>query len=92
MTRLTEKEMAALVMLRGTGVDILEAAQVACAAVRAGRGRVRRSMKCIAAGEEAMRQQEKTVTFEKAVEEALNAREKDERGRSTISGILRDGS
>lgn len=80
--RLTENEMAAIVMLRETGVGVLEAAQVACAAMRAGRGRVQRAMKCIVAGEVSLQQLEKTVTFEKAVAVALEARR--DRRRRTI--------
>ena len=71
---LAEEDMAALALLRSTGIPILEAAQVACAAIRSGRGRVRRAMKCIVAGAESLRLQEKTVTFEKAVETALEVR------------------
>ncbi len=78
---LAEEDMAALALLRSTGIPILEAAQVACAAISSGRGRVRRAMKCIVAGEEALRMQEKTVTFEKAVETALEAR-RDRRTRT----------
>ncbi len=71
---ISEEEHAALVMLRSTGINILEAAQIAGAALRAGRNRVRRALECIAAGEEELRRREKTVTFEKAVEAALEAR------------------
>ena len=68
-------ELAAVEVLRQTGVDVLEAALVAKAALEAGRGRVKRAMACIAAGEEELRRREKTVTFARAVEEALEARE-----------------
>ena len=44
-------ELAAVEVLRQTGVDVLEAALVAKAALEAGRGRVKRAMACIAAGE-----------------------------------------
>ena len=71
---LNETDKAALALLRSTGADVLEAALVAKSALDAGRGRTRRAMKCIAAGAEALRQQERTVTFEKAVESALEAR------------------
>ena len=70
----TEEETAALTLLRSTGVSILEAAQVACAALKAGRGRVRRAMQCLEEGEKVLQLREKTVSFEKAVEEALEAR------------------
>ena len=66
--------MAALAMLKSCGGDIMEVAQVACEAMRAGRGRMKRARRCIAEGENALRLQEKTVTFEKAVQAALEAR------------------
>ena len=75
------KEQAAIGVLLSTGIDILEAALVAKAALEAGRGRGKRAIKCIAAGAEALSQQERTVTFEKAVEAALEIR-KDRRTRT----------
>ena len=76
MTKHKQKEAdnAALEILRSTGADVLEAALVAKAAMEAARGKVKRALKCIGAGEEALRLQEKTVTFGKAVEAALDAR------------------
>ena len=71
---LTENEFAALALLKTSGVPVLEAAQVACAALRTGRGRVKRALKCLEAGEETLKRQERTVTFEKAVAAALEAR------------------
>ena len=73
--------MAAIEVLRSTGVDVLEAALVAKEALRAGRGRVKRARECIEAGEEALKTREKTVTFERAVWEALEER-KDRRNRT----------
>ena len=61
-------------ILRSTGVDVLAAAMVAREALRAGRGRVKRARKCIEAGEETLRGQEKTVSFERAVQVALEER------------------
>ena len=78
---LNETDYAALAVLRSTGADVLDAALVAKSAMEAGRGRVKRALKCIAAGAESMQQQERTVTFEKAVEAALDAR-KDRRTRT----------
>ena len=78
---LSEKEQAALAVLRSTGANALDAALVAKSALEAGRGKVKRALKCIEAGAEALRQQEKTVTFAKAVEAALEAR-KDRRTRT----------
>ncbi len=71
----TEEETAVLTLLRSTGVSILEAAQVACAAIRAGRGKMKRTMRCIAVGEDELKRQERTVSFDKAVEAALEARQ-----------------
>lgn len=81
MSKITTQEQAALTVLKSTKVDILEAALVAKEALEAGRGRVKRARKCIAAGAEELRKQEKTVTFAKAVEAALEAR-KDRRPRT----------
>ncbi|MBR2313540.1 MAG: tyrosine-type recombinase/integrase [Akkermansia sp.] len=71
---LSEEEMAALVLLKRTGVPALEAAQVACAAIKSGNGRTKRALRCIAAGAEELKKQERTVSFEKAVAFALEAR------------------
>lgn len=73
-TPFSEAAAAALEVLRSTGVDLLEAALVAKNALEKGRGRVRRAHACIAAGGELLRMREKTVTFERAVEAALEAR------------------
>ena len=70
----TDEETAALALLKSTKLPLLEAAQVACAAVRSGRGKMKRALRCIAAGEEELKRQERTVTFDKAVEAALVAR------------------
>ena len=71
---LSEEEMAALVLLKRSGVPALEAAQVACAAIKSGKGRAKRALRCIAAGAEELKKQERTVSFEKAVDFALEAR------------------
>ena len=77
----TEIDRAALEVLRSTGINILEAAILAKEALRAGHGKIRRARKCLAAGAEALRQHEQTVSFEKAVEAALEAR-RDRRTRT----------
>lgn len=77
----TREETAALALLKSTKLSLLEAAQVACAAIRAGRGKMKRALRCIAAGEEELKRQERTVTFKKAVAAALEAR-KDRRART----------
>ena len=84
------KEQAAIGVLLSTGIDILEAALVAKAALEAGGVRtseataqraLKRSKRIITLGADALRQQERTVTFEKAVEAALEAR-RDRRTRT----------
>ena len=79
--RVTREEIAALEVLRSTGVGVLDAAQVACAALKAGRGRIKRALKCVELGKEELKRQEKTVSFERAVEFALELR-KDRRPRT----------
>lgn len=76
-----QKEQAAIAILLNTGVDILEAAIIAKEALTAGRGKINRARKCIEAGKKTLQLQEKTISFEKAVNEALNAR-KDKRKRT----------
>ena len=75
------EELAAIEVLRQTGVNVVEAAFVAKTALEAGRGRVKRAVECITTGAEALRSREKTVTFERAVLEALEER-KDRRKRT----------
>ena len=84
-TEITESERAALEVLRSTGVDVLEAALVAREALECGRGRVRRARECVRLGAEEMRKREKTVTFRKAVEMALEEREKKNRRARTVT-------
>lgn len=71
---LSEEEYAALMILRNTGVNTLEAALVAREALSKGRGRVKRAYKCLALGEQELLRQKRTVTFRRAVDEALHAR------------------
>ncbi len=72
--RLTREEMAALAILRSAGKDLMEIAIIAKEAMIAGRGKAKRARQCIAAGAEELKKQERTVTFEKAVTTALEAR------------------
>ena len=81
---LDQNELAALEVLKNTGVNVLEAALVARAALQVGRGRTKRAYKCIRLGEEELRRKEKTVTFEKAVEEALEVRKGKRRERTVV--------
>ena len=80
LTQHTDNQ-AALAILNTTGIPVLEAAILAKEALAANRGSIRRARRCLAAGAEALRQQERTVSFEKAVEAALEAR-KDRRIRT----------
>lgn len=72
--QLSDTETAAIEILRSTGVSVLEAALIAREALAANRGQLKRAKRCLAAGVEELKKQEKTVTFEKAVETALEAR------------------
>ena len=74
-------DAAALEILKETGVDVVEAALIAKAALEAGRGRLKRAAECITTGAETLRAREKTVSFERAVLEALEER-KDRRKRT----------
>ncbi len=80
LTQQTDHQ-AALAILNATGVPVLEAAILAKEALAANRGSIRRARRCLAAGAEALRQQERTVSFEQAVDAALEAR-KDRRTRT----------
>ena len=66
--------MVALAVLKSAGENLMEVAIIAKEAMAAGRGRLKRARRCIAAGAETLKQQERTVTFEKAVAFALEAR------------------
>ena len=77
------EELAAIEVLRQTGVNVIEAALIAKTALEAGRGRVKRAVECITTGAETLRSREKTVTFERAVLEALEER-KDRRKRTVM--------
>lgn len=74
MNTYTTDEHIALEILRKTGVNIVEAALVAKVALEAGRGKLKRAQQCIELGVRELQRQEKTVTFEKAVEAAITER------------------
>ncbi len=85
MMTIEDREMAALEVLRSTGIDVLEAALVAKEALECGRGRVKRARECVRLGAEEMRKRERTVAFAKAVETALEDRKrKGPRARSIV--------
>lgn len=68
---------AALCILRKTGLDVVEAAQLARELLQASKGRGsrrKRARECIRLGEEALIARGKTVTFRRAVDEAMEAR------------------
>lgn len=72
--RINEKDNAAMVVLRSTGVDVLEAALIAKEALASARGQLGRAKQCIRLGAEELTKRERTVSFAKAVETALDAR------------------
>lgn len=73
-TWITDEEMLALGILKSCGVSVLELSILAKETLEAGRGRLRRARECVRLGEEQLRLREKTVTFQRAVDEALSAR------------------
>ena len=80
-----DKDWAALEVLRTTGVDVLEAALVAKEALECGRGRLKRARACVQLGKEQLKLREKTVSFVRAVETALEDRKrKGLRARSIV--------
>ena len=85
MNTIEDREKAALEVLKSTGKDVLEAALVAKEALECGRGRLNRARACIRMGAEELRKRERTVTFAKAVETALEDRKrKGLRARSIV--------
>ncbi len=74
--KITDEEYAAIIIMRSIGANAIEAALIAKEALEHGRGKVHRAKKCISAGAEELRRREKTVTFRKATETALNARQR----------------
>ena len=72
--RVTREELAALELLRSTGLGVLEAAQVACAAVRAAGGGLERTLQCIAQGAVEQAKQEHTVSLATAAWASVDAR------------------
>ena len=80
---ITEQEYAAVVILRETGVGVLEAALLAREALRQTRGGISQARKCLQLGGQELRRQSRTVCFSRAVTEAQNAR-KERRKRTLI--------
>lgn len=71
---MTQQERAALAILQSCKGDLIEAAILAREAYDAGRGRLSRGRECIRLGQEALRGLSHTVTFRRAVAEALRER------------------
>lgn len=82
-----DKDWAALEVLRTTGVDVLEAALVAKEALECGRGRLKRARACVQLGKEQLKLREKTVSFVRAVETALEDRKRKGLRARSICGL-----
>lgn len=80
---ITEQEYAAVVILRESGSNVLEAAMMAREALQHAHGNIKRARKCLYLGEQELRRQTRAITFRKAVEEALTAR-KERRKRTLV--------
>lgn len=74
MKEISIEEQAALAILRNTGISLLDAAQLAAEALQRARGSIRRVRHYLHWGEAYGKMREKTVSFERAVAEALSAR------------------
>ena len=72
--RVSRRELAALELLRSTGIGLLEAAQVACAALRTNGGDLVRALQCIELGAEALAARERTCTLAEAGWASIEAR------------------
>lgn len=76
--KISATDHAALAILKKTGLDVVEAAQLAHELLQASKGRGnrwKRARECIRLGEEALVARGKTVAFRKAVDEAMEARQ-----------------
>lgn len=76
--KISATDHAALAILKKTGLDVVEAAQLAHELLQASKGRGsrwKRARECIRLGEEALVARGKTVVFRKAVDEAMEARQ-----------------
>lgn len=68
---LTEEEYAALMALKSKRVNILDAAMLARTALAENGGRLKRAQQCFLLGKEQLENRTRTVSFRKAVEEAV---------------------
>ena len=71
---ISETEYAALLVLKNTGQNVLDVAIMASEALKIGHGKLQRTRKCIELGEQELQKMEKTVSFQKAVDAALQER------------------
>ena len=70
----TREELAALELLKSTGIAILEAALVACTAMRAAEGNVDKALNSIRLGAEELKKREYTVSLSVAAWASVEAR------------------
>ena len=70
----TSEELAALELLKSTGLPILEAAQVACAAMRAADGSMDKALRTIQLGSDELAKREHTVSLSVAAWASVEAR------------------
>lgn len=71
---MSREELAAIELLKSTGAPLLEAAQVACAALLLAQGEVMRAMKCIELGADEAKKRERTVSLSTAAWASVEAR------------------
>ena len=71
---MTSEELAALELLKSTGLPILEAAQVACAAMRAADGSMDKALRAIQLGADELVKREHTVSLREAAWASVDAR------------------
>lgn len=81
--KLSDTEYAAIIILRETGLNIIECAIFIREALNLTGGRLYQAHKCLTLGSEELKKQNKTVTFQKAVSAALSER-KERRPRTLI--------
>ena len=84
-----KQKLAALTVLESTGVSILEAAIVAKEILEANKWSIDRAQRCIEAGLKALRQQERTVSFEKAFK-GVTARSAETISREDVVPSMRE--
>lgn len=87
---ITEQEYAAVVILRETGVGVLDAAILVRDTLQQVHGGIKRARKCLHLGKQELRRQSRTISFSRAADEALAARKgRRRRTRSDFRYICR---